>query len=231
MKRMGLFLTSAALVVATACNGDGRRDLPAYRDVDSVPAGTSGVEDIKAPTDADKRFVDEIGAAGMAEVQLGRLAKTQAADPDVKRFADMMIRDHSKANEELKTAATAHGMPLPQVLDAKHRDLVERLSGLHGPDFDREYMKAMVQGHQDVSDRLEQRVDKDNWAAWKSKFMQLTSDKNPTHDERPDVRPERSDNPATAALNAWSAKALPTVYGHLHRAKALKDKVETRSTR
>ena len=50
------------------------------------------------------------------------------------------------------TAAQSVSLTLPSDLDDKHHDLHQRLSSLQGADFDREYMKAMVDGHEDVAD-------------------------------------------------------------------------------
>ena len=36
---------------------------------------------------------------------------------------------------------------LPEALDAEHEALKQKLSGLHGAAFDREYSKAMAKGH------------------------------------------------------------------------------------
>ena len=39
-----------------------------------------------------------------------------------------------------------------------------------------------------------------------------------------------SDNVVEASLNAWAAKTLPTVKGHLDKAKAIDDKLDSRNT-
>jgi len=90
----------------------------------------------------------------MAEVQLGRLASERASDAEVKAFGQMMVNDHSQANAELKQVASQLNVPVATQLDQKHRDLAERLSKLTGATFDREYMAAMVEGHQEVAAKL-----------------------------------------------------------------------------
>ena len=45
----------------------------------------------------DKTFVREAAIGGMAEVELSKAQKSE--NSDVKRFADRMIEDHTKANE------------------------------------------------------------------------------------------------------------------------------------
>jgi predicted outer membrane protein len=88
--------------------------------------------------------------AGMAEVQLGKLASDRAADADVKAFGQMMVTDHTKASGELLQLASGAGVQPPKQLDAKHQQLVDKLSKLRGAEFDREYVSAMVMGHEEV---------------------------------------------------------------------------------
>jgi putative membrane protein len=101
----------------------------------------------------DRKFLEKAAQDGLAEVQLGKLAAEKAASEDVKKFAQKMVDDHSKANEQLKQIAASKGVNLPTELDRSHQREMERLSKLSGPDFDREYMKHMVSDHKkDVSE-------------------------------------------------------------------------------
>ena len=61
----------------------------------------------------------EAAIGGMAEVELGTLAKEKASNPDVKAFGDRMVTDHSKANDELKQWAQQKNVTLPAEIDAK----------------------------------------------------------------------------------------------------------------
>jgi putative membrane protein len=100
----------------------------------------------------DHAFAKEAAIGGMAEVELGNLAKQNAASADVKQFGDRMVTDHSKANDELKQWASQKKVTLPADLDAKHKALKDRLSKLNGAAFDKAYMHEMVMDHkQDVA--------------------------------------------------------------------------------
>ncbi len=83
----------------------------------------------------------------MAEVELGRLAAQKGHSPDVKRFGERMVTDHSKANDELKQLAVRKGITLPAEPTAQQKQEKERLSKLSGVQFDSEYMKLMVEDH------------------------------------------------------------------------------------
>jgi putative membrane protein len=94
----------------------------------------------------DQKFVKEAGGGGLAEVELSKIAqKTENAD--VKNFADRMIQDHTKANQELMTIARGLGIDVPKALDAEHERMRQDLAGLHGRALDEQYMRDMVDDH------------------------------------------------------------------------------------
>lgn len=102
---------------------------------------------------ADEEFVKKAAQGGMAEVKLGELAEQKAANESVKKFAQRMVQDHTKANDELKDAAQKANVALPTDLDAKDEAKYQSLSQLSGEAFDKAYAKEMVKDHQeDVSE-------------------------------------------------------------------------------
>jgi putative membrane protein len=93
-------------------------------------------------------FAREAAIGGMAEVELGNLAKQKASSSDVKQFGDRMVTDHNKGGEELMQWAQSKNLTLPAELDAKHKALRDRLAKLPTDAFDRQYMNEMVMDHQ-----------------------------------------------------------------------------------
>ena len=102
-----------------------------------------------APTvvTADQNFILAAAQGGMTEVKLGDLAAQNGTRADVKEFGQMMVKDHSAINGDLKALAAQKGVPLPDSLDAKHQGMVDKLAALSGPAFDEAYIAAMVKGH------------------------------------------------------------------------------------
>jgi putative membrane protein len=96
---------------------------------------------------ADSTFATKAAQGGLAEVQLGQLAKDKASNQAVKDFGQRMIDDHTKANDDLKNVASKEGITLPTSLDAKDQATYDRLSKLSGPEFDKAYMHDMVMDH------------------------------------------------------------------------------------
>ena len=102
---------------------------------------------------ADATFIKKAAGGGMAEVALGHLAVEKASSPEVKKFGQRMVDDHSKANDQLKQLAAQKHVTLPQDLSAKDKATKAKLEKLSGDQFDRAYMKDMVKDHtKDVSD-------------------------------------------------------------------------------
>ena len=109
--------------------------------------GAPGQAQKQKLSEKDKNFAREAATGGMAEVDLGRLAQQNAQHDDVKQFGARMVQDHSAANQKLETILAAKDMMVPRQLDEKHRKMVDRLSKMRGAEFDRAYMREMVEDH------------------------------------------------------------------------------------
>jgi len=226
MKRIAIFAVAAMTTFGIACNTDRRNT------ADNSAVGTSGSKDVSR---GDRDFVHDVAIANMAEIELGKLAAGRAVNEEVKRFGQMMVDDHTAAAGKLKTVATAHNIPLPTEIDDKHRDLRERLSKLQGAEFDREYMKAMVDGHEGVIDKLESRIDKERLAEYKSKHTTTGARNAPDQIKEEDIKvdvvlPEKSDDRVTMAVNKFAADAYPVVFTHQQKAKALDETLRKNTT-
>lgn len=105
-------------------------------------------------------FLTEAAQGGMAEIELGRLAATKAQNAEIKKYAQMMVDDHSKANAELKTLAAKKNVTLPADSGATHKAILDKLKGLTGADFDKAYVEEMVEDHEkDVAEFKDQAED------------------------------------------------------------------------
>lgn len=162
-KIFSLFIMSGAIAFA-ACQGTGDGTPgdgdslsaiergPDNTRVDDNTDTTSGAMDsrtgMEGTLDNNTRdFVVEAASAGMMEVELGQLAQQKATNQRVKDFAAMMVRDHGKANEELK-AAVSGKTNIPASLTDKHQRHINDLRDKSGADFDKAYMKMMVDDHE-----------------------------------------------------------------------------------
>jgi len=97
---------------------------------------------------SDKKFVEKAFHGGLAEVKLGQLAVSKAQTPEVKQFAQRMVDDHGKANQQLEKLAGDKGIDATRELDKSAQHEYNKLDKLSGAQFDREYMSHMVSDHQ-----------------------------------------------------------------------------------
>ncbi len=122
----------------------------------------------------DTGFMTKAALGGMAEVELGKLAATKAQSAEVKQFAQKMVTDHTKANDELKALAGEKNFSMPVRLDTKHQAVLDKLSGLSGAEFDKAYVEAMVADHAETVATFKSEADggKDADAkAWAGKML------------------------------------------------------------
>src|SRR5207237_1961478 len=93
---------------------------------------------------ADNTFLRDAAMAGQQEVRLGKLARDKAASAGVRRFAQRMVDDHTRANKELQELVDVRGVELPREMSQPERVLVERLGRLEGKAFDSDSMRRVV---------------------------------------------------------------------------------------
>jgi putative membrane protein len=190
-------------LVAAVTIGCNRDNRAENRSPDAV--GTSGATDV---SNSDKDFVRDLAIADMAEVELGKLAVDKSGNTEVKKFGQMMIDDHSKASDDLGAMISKHGLTPPTAVD-----------------------EAMVEGHDDVLEKLEDRIDEQKLAEWKAEMSDRVS--GAERKERMEARTvvaERSDNPVTMAINEWAASVYPIVYAHREAAKAIENAIKGKNT-
>jgi putative membrane protein len=95
----------------------------------------------------DRVFVKNAMEGGMAEVQLGQLTLQKSNNDQVKQFAQHMIDDHTKLNEEMKPVAQQLGVAIPTQVSKKDSKIINKLQALSGPAYDQAYIKDMVKDH------------------------------------------------------------------------------------
>jgi putative membrane protein len=112
------------------------------------------------------------------EVSASKLAQEKATAGSVKDFANMMVTDHSAANNELKDLAAKKNISLPGQLSDEKQKKYNELASKKGTDFDKAYIDCMVSGHKDAVDAFQKESEKGNdndlrtWAAGKLPTLQ-----------------------------------------------------------
>ena len=104
----------------------------------------------------DKAFVKKALEGNMAEVQMGQLALQKSSDDQVKQFAQRMVDDHGKMLDQLKPAAQAMGVKVPDGPSKGAMKNMDKMKGLSGDAFDQAYIKDMVKDHKKDSSEFKQ---------------------------------------------------------------------------
>ena len=113
----------------------------------------NGMQSSPQQTMIDRMFVKKAMQGSMAEVQLGQLTLQKSENEQVKQFAQRMIDDHTKLNEQIKPVAQQLGVEAPTEVSKKDKKLMAKLQALSGAAYDQAYIKDMVQDHkQDLTD-------------------------------------------------------------------------------
>jgi len=103
---------------------------------------------LKTQANDAQKFVLHLANCDYAEIQMAELAKKNAASNEVKTFAQKMVEQHDQARKDLLNQFKDLKIGVVSTMEKNDKDLYDRLSGLKGADFDREYMKAQVDRHQ-----------------------------------------------------------------------------------
>ena len=140
-------------------------------------------------------FVDNAAAGGIAEIETSKLALEKSSSADIKAFANMMIKDHTEANAELKALANKHDIEVPDdttlVKQAK-----EKILDMRDESFDAAYANNQVKAHEETI------------ALFKKEAETVTDDK----------------KAGATELKGFAQKMLPALEKHLTAAKELQAK-------
>lgn len=154
----------AAILVAGSLVGCDRDDVPRSKTdgpsttapkAPGVGAATDRSKDtapataVAAVAEGDRTFAEKAASAGLAEVAITKHTMDKAASTEVKSLAEHLYKDHSKANDELKTIAASKGIPLPAAPQGEKKAEVDQLTALTGTDLDRTVLPKLATSHRE----------------------------------------------------------------------------------
>jgi putative membrane protein len=205
MSRFVMFALAAGLSMPAAAQTPAQTAAQTPRPA-QTPASQDSMKHDAMPVTTDADFLNKVAESGMKEVEVAKLAADKSANTDVKAFAQRLVTDHSKANDEVVKLAKDENVTLKmdptKPMKADHGDMtkgdhatmhagVTNLKTLEGAAFDRAFIDQMVKDHQDAVDLFTK------WA----------------------------DSGKDADVKEWAGKKLPTLKEHLQMAKDLQQKI------
>jgi len=177
MKKFMMPLVAAATLLLAASCGDATNTTTSSDTAvvqDQTMTTPAAENNMQAQNQGDADFAMEAADGGMTEVMLGQLAQKNGSAKDVKDFGQMMVTDHSKANDELKSLAGQKNINLPASVSAEHQQMHDDLAKKTGKDFDKAYMDMMVDDHQKDIDLFQNEANNGTDAdlkAWAAKTL------------------------------------------------------------
>jgi putative membrane protein len=96
-------------------------------------------------------FLAKAGASDLYERTASQTVLASTRNPDVRRFASMMVRDHNKSTQMVKAAAMRSGLhPRPPMLEPAQRRMIADLQRARGGMRDTMYLDQQRQAHADA---------------------------------------------------------------------------------
>jgi putative membrane protein len=111
----------------------------------------TGVNSVLGIAPKTEDFVKEAASSDMFEIQSSRLA-LERSDAPTKAFANQMITDHEKTTAEIKSLVSAGTVKaeIPTAMLPSHQSMFDKLKGLNGADFTKQYHDDQVTAHKDA---------------------------------------------------------------------------------
>ena len=170
MKQSLLVLLVLGLI-SVGCTSTNKASTP-----DTTAQPNSGAAASSPSTSADQDFVTKAAQGNSAEVALGQIVAGKTKNPAVKQFAQMMVKDHTAALNELQELAQSKNLNFNDALPEDAQSLQTKLSSDTGTQLDKDYMDSMIEDHQkdvqEFTDQSQKAKDPD-LKQWASKTLPI----------------------------------------------------------
>ena len=149
-------ITGAALVFAVHLGAQPQYGQPNSQPPQKAPSSPATAK--QSASTAAQDFLKTVSQDNRAEIELGQLAQSKASNDQVKSYAEMLVSDHTKANDEVTSLAQTKSVTLPGDLTAAQKSAKDKLTPLSGAAFDKQYIDAMVRDHQKAVKAFQQQT-------------------------------------------------------------------------
>jgi len=145
MKRIYLKTLCGTIIAALALAGT----LRAASDTGTTEKkpGTATMEQGKLDRH-DQDFLKKAAEINLTEIQLGKVAERMSSDPNIKKIATMIVKDHSEANRNLERLAASKGVTLPTEPSMMDRHSISSIEKEQGDKFNKEFLSFNTKGHE-----------------------------------------------------------------------------------
>ena len=142
-----LFAVLVLGLISVGCSSTNKASTPDTAAQPNSGAASSSSSN-SATSNPDQDFVTKAAQGNSAEIALGKMVAAKTKDPNVKQFAQMMVKDHTTALNQLQEVAQSKNLNLNDNLPEDAKELQTKLSSDTGKQLDKDYMNGMVEDHQ-----------------------------------------------------------------------------------
>lgn len=97
-------------------------------------------------------FVSDAIKGDNSEIALGKMAASKAGAARVRRFGKTLVADHTMARDQASKVAADLHVTVPTDKMSAATDEENKLQSMNGKDFDKEFVRYMVEDHEkDIS--------------------------------------------------------------------------------
>ena len=135
--------------------------------------GTAMVEKGKLDS-KDKDFLKKAAEINLTEIELGKVAERVSNDPNIKKMAAMIVKDHSNANQKLERLAASKGVILPNAIPSSEKNALSAIEKQQGDKFNKEFLSFNMKGHEKAISLFEKeasRTQDPDIKAWAQKMI------------------------------------------------------------
>lgn len=151
-----LFLLTGAAFAAPADQPD-HQSPRAGTDSETMSAVKDGAAGLTGQVSAEmthttKGFVDAAAISDMYEVTAGKLAEQRAQSPQVREFAEKMVKVHAQTTDKLKSIMARNNINVtpPAHVDDRRQGMLDDLRGAKSQDFDHRYITQQIAAHKEA---------------------------------------------------------------------------------
>jgi putative membrane protein len=143
-------LAAAATTLALAACGEDEG--PAVEPAATAGGAPASADAALPPATTVQGFLARAALSDLYEVQAAQAVLARTQNADVRRFAQMMVQDHTRTTNEAQAAVRAQSIDLtpPPQLDARRQEMVRALRSATAADLDARYVEQQVEAHENT---------------------------------------------------------------------------------
>ena len=135
---------------------------PTAQEAKAKPAATVPSPEVSSKK-TNAAILERIHLADLKEIEAGKIAEAKASSPEVREYADQLIKDHTSADQMVTATAQKIGARLRDSSAQRHKangtPVDKKLSSANGAQFDRVFLGQTSADHKKLMSELKQARD------------------------------------------------------------------------